>query len=221
MPKVILGVDPHKRLNAVVVLNMRGVVLARRSFTNTTEGFRELRTFSRRWRPRRWAIEGCNGVGKQLAQRLVAAGEEVVDVSTRRAALVRVFAEGNGRKNDDVGAVNVGRAKLVRDWEKPRRLWTGSRHRPFVRGSAWGRLGSGSDHGAEEKSRVKWFRERSLSLVLGAIRVVQTATFWILLRPKLGEGVADHAGCSRRHLRCAAHRRRHEGLARAGKATER
>ncbi len=25
------GVDPHKRLNAVVVLNMRGVVLARRS----------------------------------------------------------------------------------------------------------------------------------------------------------------------------------------------
>ena len=59
MPKVILGVDPHKRLNAVVVLNMRGVVLARRSFTNTTEGFRELRTFSRPWRPRRWAIEGA------------------------------------------------------------------------------------------------------------------------------------------------------------------
>ena len=107
MPKVILGVDPHKRLNAVVVLNMRGVVLARRSFTNTTEGFRELRTFSRRWRPRRWAIEGCNGVGKHLAQRLVAAGEEVVDVSTRRAALVRVFAEGNGRKNDDVDAHSI------------------------------------------------------------------------------------------------------------------
>jgi transposase len=28
----------------------------------------------------------------------------VVDVSTRRAALVRVFAGGNGRKNDDVDA---------------------------------------------------------------------------------------------------------------------
>ncbi|MBW3608317.1 MAG: transposase [Actinobacteria bacterium] len=112
MPKVILGVDPHKRLNAVVVLNMRGVVLARRSFTNTTEGFRELRTFSRRWRPRRWAIEGCNGVGKHLAQRLVAAGEEVVDVSTRRAALVRVFAEGNGRKNDDVDAHSIALVAL-------------------------------------------------------------------------------------------------------------
>jgi hypothetical protein len=32
-----------------------------------------------------------------VAQRLVAAGERVLDVSTRRAALVRVFAGGNGR----------------------------------------------------------------------------------------------------------------------------
>ena len=112
MPKVILGVDPHKRLNAVVVLNMRGSVLARRSFANTTGGFRELRAFARRWRPRRWAIEGCNGVGKHLAQRLVAAGEEVVDVSTRRAALVRVFAEGNGRKNDDVDAHSIALVAL-------------------------------------------------------------------------------------------------------------
>jgi transposase len=40
-------------------------------------------------------------------QRLVAAGERVVDVSTRRAALVRVFAGGNGRKNDDVDAHSV------------------------------------------------------------------------------------------------------------------
>ncbi len=95
MPKVIVGIDPHKRLNAVVVLDMRGAVLARRSFANTTEGFKQLRAFSRRWRPRRFAIEGCNGVGKHLAQRLLAAGEEVVDVSTRRAALVRVFAEAN------------------------------------------------------------------------------------------------------------------------------
>ena len=42
-----------------------------------------------------------------MAQRLVAAGERVVDVSTRRAALVRLFAGGNGRKNDDVDAHSV------------------------------------------------------------------------------------------------------------------
>ena len=112
MAKVIIGVDPHKRLNAVVVLNMRGKVLARRSFDNTSAGFRDLRAFSRQWRPRTWAIEGCNGVGKHLAQRLVAAGETVVDVSTRRAALVRVFAEGNGRKNDDVDAYSIALVAL-------------------------------------------------------------------------------------------------------------
>jgi transposase len=105
--KVVIGVDPHKRLNAVVVLNHRGKVLARRQFANTSDGFRELARFSRRWRPRTWAIEGCNGVGKHVAQRLVAAGEHVRDVSTRRAALVRVFAGGNGRKNDDVDAHSI------------------------------------------------------------------------------------------------------------------
>ena len=88
MAKVVIGVDPHKRINAVVVLNPRGKVLARAQFVNSAEGFRELRAFSRQWRPRTWAIEGCNGVGKHVAQRLVAAGERVVDVSTRRAALV-------------------------------------------------------------------------------------------------------------------------------------
>jgi transposase len=102
--KVVIGVDPHKRMNAVVVVNAKGTVLARRQFANTTRGFRELRVFSRQWRPRTWAIEGCNGTGKHLAQRLVAARETVVDVSTRRSALVRVFAGGNGRKTDDTDA---------------------------------------------------------------------------------------------------------------------
>ena len=90
MVKVVIGVDPHKRINAVVVLSAKGKVLARTKFENSAGGFRQLRAFSRQWRPRTWAIEGCNGVGKHLAQRLVAEGERVVDVSTRRAALVRV-----------------------------------------------------------------------------------------------------------------------------------
>jgi transposase len=112
MAKVVIGVDPHKRLNAIVVLNHRGKVLAREQFPNTADGFRALRSFSHRWRPRTWAIEGCNGVGKHVAQRLVAVGERVVDVSTRRAALVRVFAGGNGRKNDDVDAHSIALVAL-------------------------------------------------------------------------------------------------------------
>lgn len=112
MAKVVIGVDPHKRINAVVVLNTKGKVLGRAQFDNSAAGFRELRTFSRQWRPRTWAVEGCNGVGKHLAQRLVAEGERVVDVSTRRAALVRVYAGGNGRKNDDTDAHSIALVAL-------------------------------------------------------------------------------------------------------------
>ena len=82
MAKVVIGVDPHKRINAVVVLSAKGKVLSRTKFENRAGGFRQLRAFSLQWRPRTWAIEGCNGVGKHLAQRLVAEGERVVHVST-------------------------------------------------------------------------------------------------------------------------------------------
>jgi transposase len=110
--KVVIGVDPHKRLNAVCVVKAKGQVLARQQFANTAGGFRELKAFWRQWRPRTWAIEGCNGVGKHIAQRLVAEGERVLDVSTRRAALVRVYAGGNGRKNDDTDAQSIALAAL-------------------------------------------------------------------------------------------------------------
>ena len=105
--RVVIGVDPHKRLNAVAVVDAKGEVLARQQFANSSGGFRELKQFARRWRQRSWAIEGCNGVGKYAAQRLVFEGETVFDVSTRRAALVRVFAGGNGRKTDDTDAESI------------------------------------------------------------------------------------------------------------------
>jgi transposase len=105
--KVVIGVDPHKRINAVCVLDTKGKVMARGQFANSAGGFRELKGFWRQWRQRTWAVKGCNGVGKYLAQRLVAEGETVLDVSTRRAALVRVFNGGNGRKTDDTDAESI------------------------------------------------------------------------------------------------------------------
>lgn len=110
--QVVIGVDPHKRLNAVVVLDAKGNVVARRSFANSADGFRELKAFWRAWRPRTWAVEGCNGPGRHISQRLVAEDERVLDVSTRRAALVRVYGGGNGRKNDDTDAESIARVGL-------------------------------------------------------------------------------------------------------------
>ena len=66
MAKVVIGVDPHNRINVVVVLNAKGKVLGR-AVANSADGFRQLRAFSRQCWPRTWAVEGCNGVGKHLA----------------------------------------------------------------------------------------------------------------------------------------------------------
>lgn len=112
MAKVVIGVDPHKRMNAVVVLNAKGNVLDRKQFANTTAGFRELRAFSRQWRPRTWGHRGMQRGGQAPGPAPVAEHEVVVDVSTRRSALVRVYAGGNGRKTDDTDAHSIAMVGL-------------------------------------------------------------------------------------------------------------
>jgi transposase len=59
-----------------------------------------------------WAIEGCNGIGRHVAGRLVHDGETVIDVPAKLSAQVRVFATGNGRKTDPVDAHSVALAAL-------------------------------------------------------------------------------------------------------------
>jgi transposase len=67
------------------------------------------------WRKRphrRWAVEGANGMGRPLAQRLLAQGETVLDVPAKLAARVRVFDTGNARKTDAVDAHAVAMVAL-------------------------------------------------------------------------------------------------------------
>jgi transposase len=61
------------------------------------------------WPERVWAVEGSNGAGRPLAQRLVADGEHVVDVPAKLSARVRLFDTGHNRKTDahDAHAVAV------------------------------------------------------------------------------------------------------------------
>jgi hypothetical protein len=53
-----------------------------------------------------------DGVGRHLAQRLVAEGEPVVDVPAKLSARVRVFSTGHGRKTDAIDAHAVAVAAL-------------------------------------------------------------------------------------------------------------
>ncbi len=52
-------------------------------------------------------MEGCAGIGRHIAQRLVADGETVLDVPAKLSARARVFATGQGRKTDPVDAHSV------------------------------------------------------------------------------------------------------------------
>jgi transposase len=87
--RVVIGVDPHKRSATIEVIDERERVLEAGRFGTDTAGYRELLAAGRAWPERVWAVEGCNGVGRYLAQRLVADGEPVVDVPAKLSARAR------------------------------------------------------------------------------------------------------------------------------------
>ena len=61
----------------------------------------------RQWPDQVWAVEGANGAGRPLAQRLVEAGEPVLDVPAKLAARVRLFDTGHDRKTDALDAHSI------------------------------------------------------------------------------------------------------------------
>jgi transposase len=109
---VIIGMDPHKRSATIEVIDERETVLAQGRFGTDRDGYRTMLTLGRRFPRRIWAVEGCNGIGRHIAQRLVADGETVLDVPAKLSARVRVFATGQGRKTDPVDAHSVAVAAL-------------------------------------------------------------------------------------------------------------
>ena len=111
--EVLISVDPHKASSTLAVFDpVTRTAIDGARLANTKEGYRELARFAARWKRRRWAVEGCHGAGRSLAQRLVADGERVVDVPAKLAARVRVFSQGHGKKADRHDAVSIGLAAL-------------------------------------------------------------------------------------------------------------
>src|SRR2546430_9256256 len=104
--------DPHKRSATIEIIDDRETVLAGGRFGTDRDGYRAMLAAGRRHPERIWAVEGCYGIGRHIAQRLVADGETVVDVPPKLSARVRVFATGQGRKTDPVDAHSVAVAAL-------------------------------------------------------------------------------------------------------------
>jgi hypothetical protein len=95
--RVVVGMDPHKLSVTIEVMNGDEVVLGGGRFATDVPGYRSMLDYLRAWPDRTWAIEGCNGIGRHIAHRLIADGEEVVDVPPKLSARARVFATGQGR----------------------------------------------------------------------------------------------------------------------------
>ena len=105
--RVVIGMDPHKRSVTIEVMAADEQVLGGGRFGTDIAGFKAMLDYVTRWPNRVWAIEGCNGIGRHVALRLLAEGYEVVDVPPKLSARARVFATGQGRKTDATDAHSV------------------------------------------------------------------------------------------------------------------
>ncbi|GAA0731125.1 hypothetical protein GCM10010199_47250 [Dactylosporangium roseum] len=112
MGRVVIGMDPHKRSATIEVIDARERVLTQGRYGTDTDGYQTMLAAGRRFPDRVWAVEGCAGTGRHIAQRLLADGETVLDVPAKLSARVRVFNTGQGRKTDPVDAHSVAVAGL-------------------------------------------------------------------------------------------------------------
>src|SRR5262249_33958145 len=82
-------------------------VLGGGRFGTDAAGYRAMLGYAKQFLQRTGAIEGCQGIGKHVAIRLVRDGETVVDVPPKLSARARVFSTGQGRKTDATDAHSV------------------------------------------------------------------------------------------------------------------
>ena len=88
--RVVIGVDPRKLSATIEVGDEREHLLARGRFGTDRRGYVAMVKYVRGWPRRTWAVEGSNGAGRPLAQRLL-----LVDVPAKLAARVRLFDTGH------------------------------------------------------------------------------------------------------------------------------
>src|SRR5215467_9861929 len=93
---VMIGVDPHKGSHTAVAVTA-GEELLGKVRVRACPGQAEQLVA---WAERIWAVEGAAGLGRLLAQQLIATGERVLDVQPKLASRVRLLQAGDTNKND-------------------------------------------------------------------------------------------------------------------------
>jgi transposase len=119
--RVVLGMDPHKRSATVEVMTADETVVGGGRFTTDRDGYAQMLRYAKQWPDRVWAIEGCAGIGRHIAHRLLADGEEVVDVPPKLSARARVFATGQPPLDIEGSQIRMCRRLMANaDVEAPR-----------------------------------------------------------------------------------------------------
>ena len=141
MVAVMIGVDPHKGSHTAVVISLGEEPLGEIRIRACAAQAGKLVAWAADWPERTWAVEGAAGLGRLLAQQLVAAGERVLDVQPKLAARVRLLQAGDTNKNDPNDALSVAVAALrsrtarqvtAEDHPAVLKVWS-KRHRDLAR----------------------------------------------------------------------------------------
>ena len=141
MVAVMIGVDPHKGSHTVVVISPAEEPLGELRVRASAAQAEKLIGWAAAWLERTWAVEGAGGLGRLLAQQLVAAGERVLDVQPKLASRVRLLQAGDTNKNDPNDALSVAvaalRSRVCReviadDYPAVLKVWS-KRHRDLAR----------------------------------------------------------------------------------------
>src|SRR5579859_3277283 len=141
MADVMIGIDPHKSSHTAVAIGLSEEPLGELQVRACPSQTEQLVAWAAGWPERVWAIEGAAGLGHLLAQQLVAAGEQVLDVPPKLAARVRLLQAGDTNKNDPNDALSVAvaalrspapRPVLAEDYAVVLKIW-GKRHRDLAR----------------------------------------------------------------------------------------
>ena len=109
---ITIGIDPHKRSLTAAALDPHSRLLGQLRVSASAQAGRQLLAWAEQWPQRRWAVEGASGLGRGIAQLLVAAGEPVVDVPAKLAARARLLGTSSARKTDLADAGSVAAAAI-------------------------------------------------------------------------------------------------------------
>ena len=141
MTAVMIGIDPHKGSHTAVAIGAAEQPLGELRVRASTAQASALVAWAVPWPERTWAVEGACGLGRLLAQQLVAAGERVLDVPPKLASRVRLLQAGDTNKNDPNDALSVAVAALrstasrevaAEDHAAVLKVWS-KRHRDLAR----------------------------------------------------------------------------------------